>query len=110
MPVVVDQITREEPEASFLSLSYETGYTSISFGQYANAINGVAWWLEHHIGKGDHREALAYVGIGGADIYSAILLIAAHKAGYYVGSISHSICSNLQPADFGSDAVQLTTE
>ena len=86
MPVVIDQIAREEPDAAFISLTNETGYTTISFGQYANAINGVAWWLEHNIGKGDLGEALAYMGTGGGDIYYAILLVAAHKAGYYVSS------------------------
>lgn len=84
MPVVIDQIAKDEPETSFISLSNETGYTTITFGQYANAIDGVAWWLEQNIGKGDLGEALAYLGTGGGDIYYAILLIAAHKAGYYM--------------------------
>ena len=110
MPVVIDQIAKEEPETSFISLSNETGYTTITFSQYANAINGVAWWLEHNIGKGDLGEALAYLGTGGGDIYYAILLIAAHKAGYYVSSISLSVCPNLQPAKSESDAIQFATK
>ena len=110
MPVVIDQIAKDEPETSFISLSNETGYTTITFGQYANAIDGVAWWLEQNIGKGDLGEALAYLGTGGGDIYYAILLIAAHKAGYYVNSVSLSACFNLQPANSASDAIQFASE
>ena len=110
MPVVIDQIAKEEPETPFISLSSEIGYTTITFSQYANAINGVAWWLEHNIGKGDLGEALAYLGTGGGDIYYAILLIAAHKAGYYVSSISLSVCPNLQLANSESDAIQFATK
>ena len=110
MPVVIDQIAKEEPETPFISLSNEIGYTTITFRQYANAINGVAWWLEHNIGKSDLGEALAYLGTGGGDIYYAILLIAAHKAGYYVNSISLSVCPNSQPADSESDAIQFATK
>lgn len=100
MPVLIDQIAKDEPEASFLSLSNENGYTTITFAQYANAINGVAWWLEHTIGKGHLGEALAYFGSGGGDLYYAILLIAAHKAGYYVSSfISFGICSDPTPVN-----------
>ena len=110
MPAVIDQIAKEEPETSFVSLSNEIGYTTITFGQYANAINGVAWWLEHNIGKSDLGEALAYFGTGGGDIYYAILLIAAHKAGYYVNSVSLSVCPNLEPAKSESDAIQFATK
>ena len=110
MPILIDQFANEEPQTSFISLSNETGYTTITFGQYANAINGVAWWLEHNIGKGDLGQALGYLGTGGGDIYYAILLIAAHKAGYYVSSISLSLGPNLQPANPKSDALQFATK
>ena len=110
MPVVIDQVAQEQPETSFISLSNEIGYTTITFGQYANAINAVAWWLEHNIGKGHLGEALAYLGIGGGDIYYAILLIAAQKAGYYVSLLSLPAASNLQPANSNSDAIQFATK
>ena len=110
MPVVIDQIAKDEPETSFISLSNEIGYNTFTFGQYANAIDGVAWWLEENIGKGDLGEALAYLGTGGGDIYYGILLIAAHKAGYYVNSVSLSVFLNLQPAKSASDAIQFATE
>ena len=110
MPVLIDQAAKEEPETSFISLANEIGCTAINYGQYANAINGAAWWLEHNIGKGHLGEALAYLGSGGGDVYYAILLIAAHKAGYYVTSLSLSLPFDLQPANSASDAIQFATK
>ena len=107
--VLVDQIAKEEPETPFISLSNAKGYTTITFGQYANAIDGVAWWLEHKIGKGDLGEALAYLGTGSGDVYYAILLIAAHKAGYYVSPLSPWVCLD-QPGNSASDAIQFATQ
>ena len=109
MPVLIDQTAKEEPELPFISLANEKGYTTITFGQYANAINGLAWWLERNIGKGDLGEALAYLGTGGGDVYYAILLIAAHKAGYYVSSLSPWVCLD-QPGNSASDAIQFATQ
>lgn len=84
LPVVIDRLARTDPEGIFVTLSTRTETRDITNWQYANAINGVASWLERQLGKGCEDEALAYFGTGGGDIYYAILLIGAVKAGYHV--------------------------
>lgn len=89
MPALVDQIAETEPEATWAVISIspigiEAGYQNITYQQFANAINSVAWWLEAELGRGDMTEPLAYFGTGGSDVGYIILLIAAVKTGYYV--------------------------
>lgn len=84
LPNEIDRIAETEPQATFLSVPIDKGYRAITFRQYANAINGTAYWLEKHLGKGDQSQSLAWFGAGGSDIRYAILLVAAVKAGYYV--------------------------
>lgn len=90
IPTVVDQIAETEPEAAWATVTVspfgiDAGFQNITYQQFANAINGVAWWLEEELGRGDTTEPLVYFGTGGSDIGYPILLIAAVKAGYYVG-------------------------
>ena len=84
LPVVLDRVARQSPEAIFVTVASGNGNNTITFRQYANAVSGVAWFLENKIGKGHNDEGLAYFGTGGGDIYYAILFIAAVKVGYYV--------------------------
>lgn len=92
IPTVIDQIAETEPGATFAAVSIsptgiDAGYQNITYQQLANAINGVAWWLEAELGRGDMTEPLAYFGTGGSDVGYAIVLIAAVKAGFYVSRI-----------------------
>ncbi|KAL8732909.1 MAG: hypothetical protein Q9166_002510 [cf. Caloplaca sp. 2 TL-2023] len=84
LPVVIDRLVQTDPEGVFVTLSTQTGNQIITNWQYANAINGVAWWLEHHLGKGHKDEGLAYFGTGGGDVFYAILMMGAVKAGYHM--------------------------
>lgn len=89
IPTVVDQIAETEPEAVWATVSVspfgiDAGFQTITYQQFANAINGIAWWLEEELGRGDTTEPLVYFGTGGSDIRYPILLIAAVKAGYFV--------------------------
>ena len=84
MPVLIDRIASEDPNGVFVTLASESGNRPITFKQYANAINGVAFWLESRLGRSFTNQCLAYMGIGGGDLFYPILLIAAVKAGYYV--------------------------
>lgn len=92
IPTVIDQIAETEPGATFAAVSIsptgiDAGYQNITYQQLANAINGVAWWLEAELGRGDMTEPLVYFGTGGSDVGYAIVLIAAVKAGFYVSRI-----------------------
>ena len=48
----------------------------------ANAVNGLAHWLERKVGRGDKVETLAYMGI--PDLRITILFLGAMKCGYKV--------------------------
>ena len=88
LPWAIDRLAKEEPEAVFLNVTGVGGNKKITFRQYANAINGTAWWLEHHLGRGHIDEGLAYLGSSGGDMYFPILLVAAVKAGYFVSPMA----------------------
>ena len=98
IPVVIDQIAKSEPDATFVespvsSTTYEAGYRPITFRQFANAINGAAWWLEKELGKGQKHETLAYIGPN--DLRYIILVVAAVKTGYKVWRDKPSFCTRL---------------
>ncbi|KAL9619388.1 MAG: hypothetical protein Q9160_005983 [Pyrenula sp. 1 TL-2023] len=85
LPNLVDQKASSCPETVWAEYpksadTYENGYRAITYRQFANAINGAAWWLEKTMGKGQDFETLAYIGPN--DVRYQILLVAAIKAGY----------------------------
>ncbi len=86
LPVLVDEISRDDPERIFASLARssnpEDGFKDVTYRSFANAINKAAWWLETKLGKGQNFEVLAYAGP--SDIRYPIIAYAAVKAGYKV--------------------------
>ncbi|APA06277.1 hypothetical protein SS1G_01217 [Sclerotinia sclerotiorum 1980 UF-70] len=85
LPNVVDAIAAKEPEAIFAEYpvhptSYESGYQKFSYGTFANAVNGIAWWLQEKLGLTKDFPALAYIGPN--DILVNAFLLGAVKAGY----------------------------
>lgn len=92
MPIVIDEIAETEPNATWVAVPSSStktgaGYISINYRQYANAINGIAWWLEKELGRSDTTKPIAYFGTGSSDIGYPILLVGAAKAGYYVSLV-----------------------
>jgi hypothetical protein len=72
--------------------TYADGFFKVNYAQFANAVNGMAWWLETNLGHGKNFEPLAY--LGPSDIRYNALLLGAVKAGYkvrgpFVRSVSH---------------------
>ncbi len=92
---VIDQIAGEEPEAAWVVALASDASHNISYRQLANAINGVSWWLEREIGRGNGATSLAFFGTGGGDVRYPILLLGAVKAGYYVSSLALIISSEV---------------
>ena len=87
VPNIVDQRANDEPDMLYAeypasTLSYEDGYRRISYKDFANAINGVAWWLHDNLGSGQEFEALAYLGPN--DLRYPAFILGAAKAGYMV--------------------------
>ncbi|GAA87321.1 NRPS-like enzyme [Aspergillus luchuensis] len=84
VPHIVDHYAKIKPDAIYaeypVSLTtYEHGYRPISFKAFANAVNGIAWWLLERLGPGN-GEILAYVGPN--DLRYPALVLGAIKAGY----------------------------
>ncbi|PQE15461.1 NRPS-like enzyme protein [Rutstroemia sp. NJR-2017a BVV2] len=85
LPNLVDAIAAKEPEAIFAEYpahptSYESGYQKVSYGTFANAINGIAWWLQEKLGHGEDFPSLAYIGPN--DILVNAFVLGAIKTGY----------------------------
>ena len=91
LPAVIDQIAESEPVAVYaeyatLSIDGQIRLNPVTYRQFANSINGVAWWLQKELGRGDSHRTLAYIGPN--DLRYYILIVAAVKAGYKVCSDS----------------------
>ena len=83
---LIDDVARDDPHRCFCLLSAPTSATNrfktVSYGELANAINRVAWWIGKNAQKDLDFETLGY--IGPFDLRYTILTIAAQKAGFKV--------------------------
>ncbi|KAL8902865.1 MAG: hypothetical protein Q9207_004330 [Kuettlingeria erythrocarpa] len=88
---IVDGTATTRPSAVYAEVpksfdSYEPGYRRITYRALANAINGVAWWLHHKLGRGQDHQTIAYIGPN--DLTYVIMILGAVKAGYKMLLIS----------------------
>ena len=84
---LVDGMARTRPNSVWAKIpvddtSYEAGYRKLTYKLMANAVNGLAWWLEQNLGRSENFETLAYFGTW--DPRHILLLLAAVKTGYKV--------------------------
>jgi len=84
---IVDEIARETPEALYAELprsatNFDAGFHKVTYYLFANAINGMASWLNKTLERKGDFETLLYLGPN--DLRHNILLLAAVKAGYKV--------------------------
>lgn len=84
---IVDGTARTRPSAIYAEVprsfhSYESGYRKITYRALANAVNGVAWWLQQELGQGQDHQTLAYLGPN--DLAYVMIILGAVKAGYKV--------------------------
>lgn len=87
LPHIVDHLAKVTPAAPYSlypnsPTTYDEGYQTVTYKDFANAINGLAWWLNDNLGPSDTIEVIAYIGPN--DIRYTALLLAAIKAGYVV--------------------------
>ncbi|KAI1826125.1 putative NRPS-like enzyme [Xylaria intraflava] len=90
IPQVVDQLASENPDAVYgiwpvQPDSYSAGVRTITYGQLANIVNGLAWWLVKQLGP-SQKEVLTYVGPN--DVRFTALTLAAFKTGYAIFATS----------------------
>lgn len=86
---IIDGYARDEPERLYAEIplspiTYAAGLRKVTYAAFANAINGMAWWLHRTLGPGKDFETLCYIGPN--DLRHNILLLAAVKVGYKVSS------------------------
>lgn len=87
-PNIIDYVAATAPENLYAEYpvsahTYDLGYRTITYRDFANAINGVAAWLLKNLGPPKREnEVLAYIGPN--DLRYPALIIGAVKAGYLV--------------------------
>ena len=77
---VIDDVAERDPGRCFCIVPRSQpghGFQKVTYAQFANAINTVAWWIEQECGKGIDYETIAYVGPN--DLRYIILTFAAQK-------------------------------
>ncbi|KAI1824100.1 hypothetical protein F4861DRAFT_548893 [Xylaria intraflava] len=102
VPDAVDHIAAEEPESLYGKYpidpaDYAAGFANVTFAQLANAANGVAWWLENQVGRGDENQIPTIAYIGPNDFRYVFAFIGAIKAGYklFLTSPRNSLVAHL---------------
>lgn len=91
VPTLVDRLAEVKPNSLYAeypvsTLTYEEGYRRITYRDLANAVNGVAWWLQEALGPGKDFEILAYIGPN--DLRYPALILGAVKAGSRYANVS----------------------
>ena len=87
LPVLIDEIARDEPSKPGFSFpeaddDLSRGYIDVTYANFANAINQLAWLIEDSLGRPCTFETMAY--LGKPDIRYHFLQMAAAKTGYQV--------------------------
>jgi acyl-CoA synthetase (AMP-forming)/AMP-acid ligase II len=89
LPNVVDRLAETSPDAPYALYpnapnTYDHGYCTVTYREFANAINGLAGWLKENLGPSENFDVVAYMGPN--DVRYTALLLGAVKAGYVVRS------------------------
>ena len=92
LPVVLDQLASDNSQRLYASIpkgkNIADGFQEITVGDVANAVHSMAYWVHDTVGRGQHFETLAYVGIN--DLRYAVFWFAAIKCGYKVRNNPYS--------------------
>jgi hypothetical protein len=86
-PNIVDHLAKILPNSPYAlypnsPFTYDDGYRTVTYNDFANAVNGLAWWLHESLGPSENFDVLAYIGPN--DVRYTALLLGAIKAGYVV--------------------------
>lgn len=84
---ILDETAETDPDRIYAEIpisphGYDKGFHKITFRLLANAVNGIAWWLQDTLGPSEDFETLAYIGPN--DLGHVMLLLGAVKAGFKV--------------------------
>ena len=89
-PNIVDHLAKILPGSPYALypnslVTYDEGYRTVTYKDFANAVNGLAWWLHENLGHSKNFDVLTYIGPN--DVRYTALLLGAIKAGYVVSLI-----------------------
>ncbi|KAF7934097.1 uncharacterized protein EAE97_008457 [Botrytis byssoidea] len=81
---IIDHMAKIMPQALYAEfpispVTYDEGFRKVTYKDFANTINGIAWCLYNNLGAGKELETLAYIGPNNL-IYPSLIFGAA-KAG-----------------------------
>ncbi|KAL4919637.1 acetyl-CoA synthetase-like protein [Aspergillus aurantiobrunneus] len=84
LPRLIDRYADEKPGAIYAeypksATSYTDGFHQVTFRDFGNVVNGLAWWLTQTLGPGK-GEVLPYIGPN--NLRYPALVLACIKAGY----------------------------
>lgn len=84
---IIDRTAKATPDLVYAELpkspvDLSQGYRQVTYRDFANGINAVAWWLRKSLGPSKTFETLTYIGPN--DLRHNLLLLGAVKAGYKV--------------------------
>lgn len=92
LPDLIDRRAQQEPHALYVeypvsATTYTQGFSRITIADFANAINGAAWWIHRTVGPGSSqcgpaKKTLAYMGPN--DVRYLALVVGAAKVGHMV--------------------------
>ncbi|KAF9737834.1 hypothetical protein PMIN02_001133 [Paraphaeosphaeria minitans] len=85
IPNIIDHLAQVAPSAPYAlypnsPTTYDEGYRTVTYKDFANAVNGFAWWLSNNLGSSKNFDVLAYFGPN--DVRYTALLLGAVKSGY----------------------------
>ena len=87
LPSLVDDIALSDPQKPYISIALTAnpvdGFTDVSFGTFARAVNRCSWWIEENLGQ-SHDFDTIFTYLPDHDLRHAILVLAAIKTGYKV--------------------------
>ncbi|KAF2800542.1 acetyl-CoA synthetase-like protein [Melanomma pulvis-pyrius CBS 109.77] len=82
---IIDGLATVKPHATYAYLpispiDYSKGFRRLTYQKFANAVNGLAWWLTTQFGRSTSFEALTYLGPN--DFLPNAMILACAKTGY----------------------------
>lgn len=100
LPNIIDQRASKDPSKTIAAIpvsshASDLTWKDVNYHEFANAVNGAAWWIHNELGTSSNFDTLAYIGPN--DLRYPILVLGAVKAGFQLLLISprNSIAGHL---------------
>ena len=66
LPHTVENLAKECPNETWITSpkdpGLKTGWQHVTYQELANAVDGMARWLEQHLGAGNGQQVVSYIG------------------------------------------------